>query len=624
MSADAATGRNPADLLRTNARLYPDKIAIVSPLGQLTYRDFEARSDEYAQILHAAGLRQGTKTVLMVKPSIDLYVMAFALLKIGAVPIVVDPGMGIKRLLYSYKSVAAEAFVGIPVAHAIRILTPQFFPNLKVKAWIRKGRLTTRGSPPPAAGVFPIAKIRERDLAIITFTTGSTGPAKPVEAHFGMLSGIVTIIQTAFSIRPADVDLVTVPFFGVVSLCIGATVVIPAMDPGKPADVNPETIIDTIQRYKVSTMFASPALLDKVGAFARRRDIVFPSLQCVNSGGAPITLEIMTAFRQTMRADAKFYTGWGATEGLPLAAIEADEILKDLKPQILNGRGAPIGFAMPGLAIRIIRITDDPIPRWDDNILAPDGSIGEIVVQGPNVSRAYHQNPQADLIHKIHGPGPDEIWHRTGDLGWFDKQGRLFFSGRKAHSFQNEQGDLLHSVACEGVANAHPQVKRSALVPVGREPVICLELKEPPSREEKERIAQEVLESLAACSVTRSIRTILFHRRFPVDLRHNAKIERPKLAQWAAQMLAPSSKLKHAAKIVPIAGWIFIGFGFFVPLSPAWKIIWWIDIFLSTVVHLAQIPKGTEAGQIHGFTPKEAAWRTLLLGATWWKPLLPK
>lgn len=624
MSAESEAGKNPAEFLRDNARLYPDKIAIVSPLGQLSYREFEARSDEYAHILQAAGLGQGMKTVLMVKPSIDLYVMAFALLKVGAVPIVVDPGMGIKRLLYSYKSVAAEAFVGIPIAHGIRLLTPRFFPNLKVKAWLRKGRLSTGSSQTPGTGVFPIARIQDRDLSIITFTTGSTGPAKPVEAHYGMLNGVVAIIREAFRIQPSDVDLVTVPFFGVVSLCIGATVVIPPMNPGKPADVNPQDTIDFIQRYKITSMFASPALLDKVGSFALRNKIQMPTLQCVNSGGAPITLEIMKAFRKTMRPDAKFYTGWGATEGLPLAAIEADEILGELTNLIEEGQGTPIGRMMPGVQVRIIHTTEEALPRWNDSLEVSAGSIGEIVVKGPNVSRSYHQSPASNAAHKISGPGPDEIWHRTGDLGWLDSKGRLFFCGRKSHSFMNEESDLMHSVACEGVANAHAQVKRSALVPLGRKPVLCLELFQAASSEEKTRIKTEVLEKLAACPQTRSIRTILFHRRFPVDLRHNAKIERPKLALWAAQMLKPRNFFLHAPKLIPILGWLFIFIGPFLSLNTAWKILWWIDLFLSTFVHILQIPKGIEAGQIHGYTPKESAFWTVVLGATWWKPLLPK
>jgi acyl-CoA synthetase (AMP-forming)/AMP-acid ligase II len=351
-----------------------------------------------------------------------------------------------------------------------------------------------------------------------------------------------------------------------------------------------------------------------------------PSLRSVNSGGAPISLVNLQIFNSLLSDSGQTFSSWGATEGLPLATIAGREILSQYKGAIEAGKGSPIGRILHPIEARLIQITDERISTWREGLLVSEGAIGEVIVHGPNVSKSYHMSPESNADHKIveATPSGSKIWHRTGDLAWKDEKGVLFFTGRKAHSFSDKSGTLMHSVACEGVANAHPKVKQSALVGVDGLPVICLQLLEETDKAGQEKIRSEVLSLLGKQQQTKDIQTILFHRRFPVDLRHNAKIERPRLAIWARHALSPQGNSGAYAKIIPILGWLYIAAGLIIDFPPGiWTWIWWIDLFLSVVVHLAQIPEGVSVGSLHGYTAKQSAWRTFIFGATWWKPLRP-
>lgn len=182
---------------------------------------------------------------------------------------------------------------------------------------------------------------------------------------------------------------------------------------------------------------------------------------------------------------------------------------------------------------------------------------------------------------------------------------------------------MMHSVACEGITNAHPKVKRSALVPVRGEPVLCLELFSPASDQEEKNLLRDVLQITAKHPMTQSIRTILIHPKFPVDLRHNAKIDRPLLSQWAELKLNPRPHFVHLAKIVPIFGWFVVFLGAYLPEGAFWTFFWWVTFLLSTLGHIVQIPRAMKIGQMHGYTSKEVAFWTIFLGATWWKTLAP-
>ena len=206
--------------------------------------------------------------------------------------------------------------------------------------------------------------------------------------------------------------------------------------------------------------------------------------------------------------------------------------------------------------MHIIKISDEPIATWDDSLIEPPNTIGEITVEGPAVTTHYFELPKLTSLAKIlRDPEsrlpesqldgktpPPALLHRMGDLGYFDTQGRLWFVGRKSHRVITPLAPegVMHSIPVEAIFNTHPAVFRSALVGVKLNgvvtPVICIEREKMKAISEGE-LTQQLL-ALAGKHVTTSpVKLVLYHPAFPVDIRHNSKIGREKLTVWAQQKL---------------------------------------------------------------------------------------
>jgi len=535
------------------AEIQPYKRAVVYPVSRdkngriayahLTFHQLAAESDRIAHGLNKAGINKGTRTILMVKPGPDFFALVFALFKTGAVPVVVDPGMGIKRMLSCLESTRPEAFIGIPLAHVLRTLFPGFFKTVKV--WITVGRRLFWGGETldtirkGAIESYPQVITKRNDTAAILFTTGSTGPAKGAVYTHGNFDAQVRHIKEHFRIGPDEIDLPTFPLFALFDPAIGMTAVIPDMDPTKPALVNPEKIIEAVINQGVTNMFASPALLNRVGRYGRSRGIILPSLKRVVSAGAPVSLSNIKCFSSMLTGEAEIHTPYGATEAVPVISIGSREILSETGKLSEQGHGICVGTPLNGIDVKIIGISDDPVQKWSDDIILPDGEAGEITVKGDLVTREYFENPEADALSKI--KDGDGIRHRMGDLGRKDEKGRIWFLGRKSHRVTTP-GETLFTIPCEAIFNNHPEVFRSALVGIGEKPyqipVICIET-EGKVNIDKEKLEKELLAIAGKHELTKDIKRILFHKSFPVDIRHNSKIFREKLAVWAENQIKP-------------------------------------------------------------------------------------
>ena len=319
------------------------------------------------------------------------------------------------------------------------------------------------------------------------------------------------------------------------------TAVIPDMDPTCPAKVNPHNIIEPIVDHGVTNMFASPALLNRVGAYGKDQKIKLPSLKRVVSAGAPVAPANIEQFCNLLRPEAQIHTPYGATEAVPVLSIASDEILSETRAHSEKGYGICVGRPIDDILVNIITISDDPIAEWSDDLVVPDGEIGEITVKGDLVTRHYFDAPEAEALAKV--SAGDALWHRMGDLGWRDHKGRIWFCGRKSHRVITAAG-TLYTVPCEAIFNNHPHVYRSALVGVGtapeQTPVMCIELMPGAVSVDREVLKKELLQLAAKGPSTQSIKAILFHDDFPVDIRHNAKIFREKLALWARGQFEPA------------------------------------------------------------------------------------
>jgi acyl-CoA synthetase (AMP-forming)/AMP-acid ligase II len=524
----------------------PDAPAIIFPSKNrsISFGELNMLSDRIAYALEAYGISRGVRTVLMVTPGPDLFALTFALFKVGAVPVLVDPGLGIKNLKKCLADAEPQAFIGIPKAHMARRLFGWGKETLRTFVTVGR-RLLWEGDPlgellaRQEARSFPMAPTDRDDVAAILFTSGSTGSPKGAVYTHGNFAAQVEALRQVYGIEPGEIDLPTFPLFALFAPALGMTAVIPEMNFTKPGSVNPRNIISAIERYQATTMFGSPALINRVGRYGAKKGVRLPSLKRVISAGAPVPAAVMERFGTMLNPDVQIFTPYGATEALPVCSIGSREILGETRAITDAGGGVCIGRPVEGIRLEIIEITDAPIDLWDDSLRVPVGKIGEIVVQGEQVTRRYFNRPEADLLAKIKDPAGG-FFHRMGDLGGIDEDGRVWFCGRKAHRVVTPE-ETLFTIPCEAVFNTHPSVFRTALVGVGEKgnhlPVICVEL-EKGVRVNREKLRQELLDLAKAHIHTAGISTILFHRAFPVDIRHNAKIFREKLALWAARSLA--------------------------------------------------------------------------------------
>jgi acyl-CoA synthetase (AMP-forming)/AMP-acid ligase II len=548
---------NIAAPLTRMAEAQPQTLAIAQPFGRdrhgriryrhYTYRELNAESDALARGFERIGIRRGVRSVLMVTPSLEFFALTFALFKVGAVIVLIDPGMGTKNLGVCLAEAQPEAFVGIPKAHLARLLFGWGRGSFRVCVTVGR-RLGwggyTLGQVRRAGGdsrVSVLADTRAGETAAILFTSGSTGVAKGAVYTHGIFSAQVESLRRLYGIEPGEVDLPTFPLFGLFGPALGMTSIIPEMDATRPALVDPRKILDAIRFFGVTNLFGSPALIQRVGRYAAAHDARLPTLRRVISAGAPVPWQAIQRFATLLADSAQVHTPYGATESLPVCSIGSEEILRETRLRTAEGAGVCVGRPVEDMTVKIIRITDEPISTWSDDLELPAGEIGEIVVRGPVVTASYWNRPESTALAKIADPSHDGFYHRMGDVGYVDASGRFWFCGRKSQRVVTAGGTLF-TIPCEGVFNAHPAVYRTALVGVSRagatEPVLCVEREKGAVLPDEETLRRELLALGARHAPTRAIQTILFHPGFPVDIRHNAKIFREKLALWAARRLS--------------------------------------------------------------------------------------
>ncbi|MBU2591088.1 MAG: AMP-binding protein [Nitrospinae bacterium] len=532
------------------AQKMPNRMAITAPPyrggDSITFGELERESSVIAMGLEEIGIKRKTRTLLMAQPSLDFYLITFALMKIGAILIMIDPGIGLKNLGTCLAETEPEAFIGIPKAHIARLLFGWGKGTLKI--------IVNSGSMFFPIGL-PISKVkqigRERDIssfrpadskpedeAAILFTSGSTGVPKGVVYTHDIFANQVEMLREMYGIEEGDIDLPTFPLFGLFAPPLGMSVVIPDMDATRPASVNPAKIVGAIKKFKITNMFGSPALLNRVGRYTHKNNIKLPTLKRVISAGAPASPQILERFSAALNPNTEIYTPYGATESLPVSSIGSREILEETKYKTEQGWGVCVGKPVDGVEVSIIAIGNTPIERWSDKLLLKNGEVGEIVVKSPVVTKSYYNRPKSTRLAKIYSEDGKDVYHRMGDLGYLDSRGRLWFCGRKAHRVITDT-DVLFSVPCEGVFNAHPDVYRSALVGVKmggkNRPVICIELEENALSRDRGEIRSELIRLGQKFPHTKDIEHFLFKNKFPVDIRHNAKIFRERLAEWAAE-----------------------------------------------------------------------------------------
>ena len=526
----------------------PDHPAVKIPRGRtrdggidyltLSFRELDAEVDAWVARLRGKGVRTGDRVLVMVRQGLPLIAAAFALFKLGAVPVIIDPGMGRKNFLTCVARSKPRVLLGIPLAQLMSHVFRSAFKSVEVRVWA-SGSPTAR-----LGGASQISNLKSEivasaasDLAAILFTSGSTGAPKGVCYEHGMFEAQVRLVRDTYGIAPGEVDLPMLPIFALFNPALGMTTVVPELDPSRPATVDPAKIVQAIQQEGITNSFGSPTLWRKIFDHCFEKQITLPSLKRVLCAGAAVPASLWADAARVL-PNGQLHSPYGATEALPLCSISSAEVPAD------SVAGACVGRPIEGVQVKVVPLVDGPLGRVDPQ---PPGEIGEIVAEGPVVTRTYDALPEATAMAKISFPrtllsgqknpfsNAGECWHRLGDCGYLDRDGRLWFVGRKAERVVTATG-VLHTEPCEQVFRRHPRVARCALIGLGergrQEPALVVQPAGPAGDEAA--FARELRALAQQHPHTAAIRRFFFHPTFPVDVRHNAKIHRLTLARWAA------------------------------------------------------------------------------------------
>ncbi|MFU8877633.1 MAG: fatty acid CoA ligase family protein [Wenzhouxiangellaceae bacterium] len=541
---------NIAAALAAQAAERPEGTALIIPTRQVggrwqdkrwNWRQLDDYADRLAAGLQHQGFAPGTRVALMVPPSLEFFGLFFALFRAGCVPVLIDPGIGLKPLKACLGEARPEVFIGVTRAQIARMLF----------GWARGHvrHCITVGPRPFGAGLklshllsrnasdFEPPECDPESPAAILFTSGSTGIPKGVVYRHRHFTAQVRLVRETYGMRPGEVDLPTFPPFALFDPALGMTTVVPKMDFTRPARAKPEMLVSMIEQYRVTNMFGSPALMNHFSRYLQQHEIRLPTLKRVLSAGAPVSPAVVERLLPSLENGADLHTPYGATECLPVATISGRELIGEASEANRNGKGICVGQPLEANHIRLIRVDDRPIEKLSDAAEVQPGEIGEICVSGPTVTDCYWQREAQTRLAKMRDED-GTVWHRMGDLGRCDEQGRLWFCGRKSERVVMAD-ETLFTECVEGVINTVRGVFRSALVGLGQAsdqiPALVVE---PEPGQRKKPLRERIVQRLEESGIPIRPEHILFHRSLPVDIRHNAKIRRGQLAEWAAAKMA--------------------------------------------------------------------------------------
>lgn len=534
---------NISDLIKKQAKAHPNKDAVVHPIKKgnqylypsLTFKEFETRSNEYAQGFIKNNIKPGMKVLMFVKPSLDFSVITFALFKVGAVPIFIDPGMGRKNLFKAIQGIKPKAMVAIPQVYYLKKFFSKVFKSVEIEFTTQKSAFVKAINIQEMRGqeidqkLLDSIEVKGSDLAAILFTSGGTGSPKGVEYTHDIFATQTHMLQELFNLGVEDVDLPGFPLFALFTMSMGMTSVIPDMDPSKPAKVVPKKVIQNILDKKATFVAGSPAIWDKVGQYCQKYKITLPSVKYLVMFGAPVSPRIHQMWKEIL-PNGTTYTPYGATECLPVSCISGKELEGDKESRSLNGEGTCIGKPLRGVDIKIIKQNDGVINTIEKASQCAPYEIGEIIIQSPTATRSYHQLPEKTAMAKI--MDGEDFWHRMGDLGYLDKDGNLWFCGRCNHKVVIN-GEIYSPIQSEAIINSVEGISRSALIPYENSSAIVVEPIHGYSAIPgfNQSLKSSVIARAKEHPKTGHIKQVFVKRHFPVDVRHNIKIDRKKLKE---------------------------------------------------------------------------------------------
>jgi len=516
---------NVVELFEQTVRTNPERIACIDGRAgrerRMSYALLESESRRNATLFEQQGLQAGDGIVLMLPLSAKLYTVIVAAWRLELVPVFIDPSAGEENFAHCLDRYPVKAFIGTVTACLLRLTSRALrrIPQAYVTATCFPGAYSLR-----TADTLP--EYTQHYLcspdtpAMLAFTSGSTGRPKGMMRSHGLLRSMHQVLSTHIVPQPGEVSLATMPVFTLTYLACGATILIPDVDLRHPGQADPRRLQSQINRWGVTSAVVSPALLEHLADYCMTQHVTLNSLKKIFVGGAPVFPRLLDKVNN-VAAQCEVWVLYGSTEAEPIALIKCTQITDEDVSRMEEGHGLLVGMPIPEISLRILQ------DRWG----APRGVMshqdleqetlktavgGEIVVSGPHVAPGY-LDPEDD--HAIKFRVDNEIWHRTGDAGWLDEQGRLWLLGRCAARIDDDHGQL-YPYAVEAALSFQPTITRSAMLLHYGERVLVLE---PGSAMPLD------IESLLVRLNWAAIDAVVLVKQLPVDARHNAKVDYRKL-----------------------------------------------------------------------------------------------
>jgi len=511
---------NIAEILSEQALVRPDSIAIIDGQGTrrtISFAELDTASARAASFLRERGVKAGDAVLVFQPMSQELYIALIALFRLGCIATFLDPSAGRRHIDACCSLHPPSALIASSKAHLLRFVSPALrrIPLKFSIGWPVPGASTWRQSM-QAEPLEKIESVVAGAPALLTFTSGSTGQPKAALRSHGFLLAQHQALASTLALKPGSLDLTTLPIFLLSNLASGVTSLIPNADLRRPGSIDGAVLSSQIAKEKPASIGASPALFERLVAVPGQ-SLVF---QKIFTGGAPVFPRLLSQL-QTLSPEAEITAVYGSTEAEPIAHVAFHDIgAKDIE-KMQNGGGLLAGKPVDCIQLRILpdkwgqRIGPFDVNDFDAASLPPE-SVGEIVVSGAHVLPGY-LNGQGDEETKFEVDGTR--WHRTGDAGYMDRQGRLWLMGRCAARIEDEHG-TLYPFAVECAAMEQPGIQRTALVQRNGKRLLVVEMKE------GIEVQREALIQALAWARIAEIEVL---RRIPVDKRHNAKIDYPAL-----------------------------------------------------------------------------------------------
>lgn len=533
---------NVSELVTRQAQNFPDKIAITAQKKSwlslfllssakyetLTFKEMELRINHYAHTFLDQDLKSGDKILVFVKPSLDFPIIIFSLFRAGLVPVFIDPGMGVDAMLQCIQTSSAKALIGIPKIHHLRLLKSSYFSSIEFSYVIDGRALNAISFENLLKKNYTSTPLKSQttgqSYAAVLFTSGGTGTPKGVLYTHEMFIEQTLKLKQIFRLANQDKDYPCFPLFGLFSLALGLTVVMPEVDLMKPSQVNAKAIVKSLMKHKITFATGSPALWKRVAQYALRKKITLPHLKAIATFGAPVSIDLHKDLSSVLTA-GEVYTPYGATECLPVSVITSHEILGETKTETLGGQGTCVGYPAPTTEIKILNCQSNTIV---DDI----NYIGEILVATSAMTSGYDGLSDATKAIRYVCPISQKKYHKMGDLGKLDCFGRLWFLGRKVQCISLPDYWLC-TEEIEPAINYLPEVSRCALLKLKDKIALVVERQDGmvdlPDLQ-KEKFFQKIKMVLAGLPKGHLVEDIILDMNFPVDTRHNIKIDRLSMA----------------------------------------------------------------------------------------------